>query len=81
MKRYSFVRGMLPYIGKECSGQGVFRAKRCLKTVSPCGVAGGDFFYGVLRLRGKLQKAWGGIKRSRDFFIAVRENLCYNNLL
>lgn len=44
MKRHSFVRGMLPYIGKECSGQGVFRAKRCLKTVSPCGVAGGDFF-------------------------------------
>ncbi|OLA66902.1 MAG: hypothetical protein BHW56_01210 [Acetobacter sp. 46_36] len=39
------------------------------------------FFYGVLRLRGKLQKAWGGIKRSRDFFIAVKENLCYNNLL
>ena len=71
---------MLSYIDKECSEQGVFRAKRCLKTVSPCGVADGDFLrcFAVAR---KVANGWEGIRRSRDFFIAVSENLCYNNLL
>lgn len=67
MKRHSFVRGMLPYIGKECSGQGVFRAQRCLKTVSPCGVAGGDFLR-RFAVAGKVAEGLGRHKTEQGFF-------------